>query len=41
MFSDVSKVVAKRADDTARQKKAAAGGQYGYFADKPYMGCIQ
>jgi hypothetical protein len=41
IFSDVGKIVAKRADDTARQKKAAAGGQYGYFADKPYMGCIQ
>ena len=39
IFSDVAKSVAKRADDTARQKKAAAGGQYGYFADKPYMGC--
>jgi hypothetical protein len=42
IFSDAVKAVAaKRADDAARQRKAAAGGQYGYFADKPYMGCLQ
>ena len=42
IFTDVAKsVLSKQADDAARQRKAAAGGQYGYFADKPYMGCIK
>jgi hypothetical protein len=35
----VLKPVQKERAET--QKKVAAGGQYGYFADKPYMQCIQ